>query len=424
MADAGSLIIRVLRRGRGFRALRAVEAPGWPPPPEQRIAMSEFAGRQGPVFPVEFYYELLDERLNVLWASTAPDRTGTLLEVPGRAQHTVRHNVADSQFRLRTPVRSDARFIRFVSEHYSRLFGRGEPVEHVLDIAGLVKSHIKYADAKLFWDPGAPRPKVVTVCLVSEGYQPEEQTKFNLSCQALANHVAGQAWLNAAPQIAFASVFHPSVSTGTDYLGCYGKTTWANTVFDSGYGYQDDCYLLEGLPEPPNGLNLYDIADSVNAELTLVLVNSSEYGGSSDHEIAWFPANSEQFHQLAMHELGHLLGLKDEYEDEIFGKDTAGIVGPNVCSDPTAVPWMAHVATPPGRVFASVDCPTGVPAGVTSFPVAAANAGEVGAFQGAAYDHCAHYRPQIDCKMRTLGTDFCVVCRAAVIADLVRRANA
>ena len=48
-------------------------------------------------------------------------------------------------------------------------------------------------------------------------------------------------------------------------------------------------------------------------------------------------------------------------------------------------------------------------------PVAA---GTVGAFTGAFYNHCGAYRPEFDCKMRTLSKPLCSVCQHRIEVKL------
>ena len=45
-------------------------------------------------------------------------------------------------------------------------------------------------------------------------------------------------------------------------------------------------------------------------------------------------------------------------------------------------------------------------------------AGTVGAFTGAFYNHCGAYRPEFDCKMRTLSKPFCSVCQNRIAVKL------
>ena len=44
--------------------------------------------------------------------------------------------------------------------------------------------------------------------------------------------------------------------------------------------------------------------------------------------------------------------------------------------------------------------------------------GIVGTFEGADYYHCAAFRPEYDCRMRTLGVPFCRVCQDVILRKL------
>jgi hypothetical protein len=154
--------------------------------------------------------------------------------------------------------------------------------------------------------------------------------------------------------------------------------------------------------------------------VTLVIVNSPQYGGSggSVATVSAHPGAAE----IALHEIGHTaFGFADEYEyyagcgtgeaghDHYAGGEP---VEPNVTAnaDPATIKWRSVLTSPADALPTTVnaDCaqcdaqPDPRPAGY------------VGAYAGARYHHCGAYRPSFDCRMRALNHPFCAVCQSAI----------
>ncbi|MCP4684782.1 MAG: hypothetical protein GY867_04965, partial [bacterium] len=152
----------------------------------------------------------------------------------------------------------------------------------------------------------------------------------------------------------------------------------------------------------------YALADLVARagvwDVILVLVNSTKYGGTGGG-IATSSVNSAA-PEVVLHELGHSFAeLADEYETEYSGYP-AGDHEPNVDYDSAGagLKWLAWVE--PG---------TPLPTPETS-PYLNMT---VGSFEGARYLTEGIYRPVYNCKMRSLGPDFCPVCKEAHIRELM-----
>lgn len=160
------------------------------------------------------------------------------------------------------------------------------------------------------------------------------------------------------------------------------------------------------------------------AHMTMVMVNSTEYGGSGG-EVAVFstaPAAAE----IALHEMGHTaFGFADEYEcyqgcgsgevghDEFSGGEP---IEPNVTANPDAatIKWNASLTNKEDAF------PTTTNANCTDCDSQSNPRKEtyVGAYAGARYFHCGCYRPSFNCRMRTLNNPFCGVCQAVISTAL------
>jgi hypothetical protein len=118
--------------------------------------------------------------------------------------------------------------------------------------------------------------------------------------------------------------------------------------------------------------------------------------------------------------MGHsAFGLADEYPFYAGGNETGRDHHPNVepfepnvstnanrnslkwnwaIAETTAIPTMTNI-----NCTRADNRPSPVPIGT------------VGLFEGARYYHCGAYRPEYDCKMRTLSAPFCRVCRQVIL---------
>jgi hypothetical protein len=125
-------------------------------------------------------------------------------------------------------------------------------------------------------------------------------------------------------------------------------------------------------------------------DAAVVTVNHQEYGGSGDgfNGIAVYSLHAAAT-QIAIHELGHALGLADEY-DEAAGDTYTGAepADPNVTTDLTAAKWSSLVTAANLPTWSSPDCT------VSNGGVADPEPGAVGLYEGAQYYHCGIYRPR------------------------------
>jgi hypothetical protein len=127
------------------------------------------------------------------------------------------------------------------------------------------------------------------------------------------------------------------------------------------------------------------------ADQVIALGNTAKYGGAGGG-VATAAGANDQAGQIAVHELGHSIGgLADEYEypyDQYTGTEPTEV---NVTANPTGAKWSAYLgqASPDGGV--------------------------IGAFEGARYYRLGLYRPTENSIMRTLGREFNLIGRDAMI---------
>jgi hypothetical protein len=204
-----------------------------------------------------------------------------------------------------------------------------------------------------------------------------------------------------------------------------------------------------------------DIAANAPYDVVEILVNSATYGGGGIYGLySTVAADSVWSSYVFIHEFGHhIAGLADEY----YTSDVAYLPAadrvepwePNVTAllDPARLKWRDLVtpATPvptpwpkaafelnakevqeKRRAIRAANRPEAEMDALfrdeekyeTALLNEGAQAGKVGAFEGANYEAHGYYRPQADCIMFTRdNVPFCVVCRRAIaqILDLYSR---
>ncbi|CCH35287.1 M64 family metallopeptidase [Actinosynnema sp. NPDC047251] len=127
------------------------------------------------------------------------------------------------------------------------------------------------------------------------------------------------------------------------------------------------------------------------ADQVIALGNTAKYGGAGGGVATAAGANA-QAGQIAVHELGHSIGgLADEYDYPYDRYSGGEPFEPNATADPSGAKWSRYL-------------------GQTS-----PDGGTVGAYEGSRYYRYGLYRPTENSIMRTLGREFNLVGREAMV---------
>jgi IgA Peptidase M64 len=213
-----------------------------------------------------------------------------------------------------------------------------------------------------------------------------------------------------------------SNESGADSPNCDG--TLVDTYFDATFCANNERTLVVD-----ETLVIETANDQVPEwDALLVFVNSEEYGGAARGGVA--AASRSLSEWTAVHELGHAaFGLADEYDYSAgcdsgeTGHDTytgSEPVEPNITTSVDLATlganqkWAARVDA--GTPLPTTENPDCTQCDRQPSPVAD---GTVGLFEGAGQYHCGLYRPEYDCRMRTLvELLFCAVCIEEILFDL------
>jgi hypothetical protein len=266
-------------------------------------------------------------------------------------------------------------------------------------------SGIRKFPAEKIVDSGDPADHV-DIAFLAEGYTADEMSKFISDAKSFADY-----FLKTPPfdrygkKFNFYAVLSPSDESG---VSIPGKGIYVNTSIGSSfYTFGMDRYLTAF-----DTKSIYDIAANVPCDGIFVLVNSKQYGGGGFYNHYCQSTSDNSVSRIvAVHEFGHsFAGLADEYVDESIAY--TGFY--NISHEP----WERNITTNvnfaskwKAMVNDTVPLPT---------PPTAAYAKVTGLFEGAGYLAKGIYRPRVDCRMRSNGTDeFCPVC-AKAIEDMIR----
>ncbi len=244
---------------------------------------------------------------------------------------------------------------------------------------------------RIFGDPSQTATRI-NVVIVPDGYTYAQKATLDAHAQTVVNYFRSKSpYAEHDPFLNFNLVYAYSTQDGTDQCDCATvRDTAMNTRFpNAGYPCGDSgnrcLYYGTGNGGPncdPNTSSANIAAAELRApakDVTLVMVNTTRYGGCGGDRAVFAGANSSAT-EIAVHELGHSLGgLADEYESYSTCGTGAGEVNTSLNKTTGAWPeWIADIGAP---------------------------------VQGGQYYTQCVYRPQSNCDMRALSVPFCAVCK-------------
>jgi hypothetical protein len=263
-----------------------------------------------------------------------------------------------------------------------------------------------------------PRSSRWNMVVLSDGYRSTELAKYSTDVENFINAIKNtkpidELW-NA---INIHRVNVTSIDSGADDpIACGGTGATPRTYFDATF-----C---------ASGIRRALVVDNATAlqvantrvpewDMVLVLVNSSIHGGTGGNVAT--SSTAVGFSETVIHEMGHsAFKLADEYEyyagcesgetghDKYLGSER---FEPNVTiyRNRNTNKWR-HLILPttPMPTTSNTNC-TECDSQSNPLPNR-----RIGAFEGARYYHCGLFRPEFNCKMKTLGPAFCAICQQQI----------
>jgi hypothetical protein len=249
--------------------------------------------------------------------------------------------------------------------------------------------------------------------ILGDGYRESEMTKYHTDVQRFVEHLNATAPFNDIwcgvniHRVDVASTDSGADEPATCGDGSTGSGAIRATFFDSSFCVNNTRRLLAGNTATALAVSNAQVPQG-NA--TIVIINSPIYGGAGG-DVAWFSTHPDSG-EIGIHELGHsYFGLIDEYGDIMNTFSGSEPIAPNatINTNRATIKWRSLIL--PATLLPTTRNPDCTQDGPATSPVPV---GTVGAFEGAARAHCGAYRPEFDCKMRTLGSQFCAVCQQRI----------
>jgi hypothetical protein len=260
------------------------------------------------------------------------------------------------------------------------------PAQPVLATSGQVHWPEEFGDPDrtFTWGDAGEATKRINIVLVPDGYTYAQKGTLQAHAQSLVDYLrATTPYREHDRFINYTLVYAYSNQSGTDQCDCASVVDTAmDTAFPSAGdpcgGSANRCLYYGSGCDSGSEVNIaLAEARAPAQDTTIVLVNTTRYGGCGGARAVYSAGNSAAT-DIAAHELGHsLAGLADEYVS-FSGCGTAG--GVNTSTNGSVGTWPEWI-------------------------------GDLGAPRlGAQYYTNCVYRPADDCKMRSLFTPFCPVC--------------
>lgn len=252
-----------------------------------------------------------------------------------------------------------------------------------------------------------PNEKRINFVFLSDGYQQHELDKFIKDVAAVSSYFFSQ-----SPLKEYKSYFNvfairvPSQESGASHPGtaadCKNYPDHGISVVNNYFGSSFDNSNIHRLlvPGDPSKITAVLAANFPRYDQVFILVNSPYYGGSggSYATASVSPASND----VMLHETAHSFArVADEYGGDCT---YSSLIGPNITQDtlPNLIPWNNWldkdfpIPTPPYPEFQN----------------------GVGLFEGAYYCDTGWYRPEFNCKMRSLGAEFCRICKQTIVEKI------
>ncbi len=268
-----------------------------------------------------------------------------------------------------------------------------------LQTSGEVHWPEEYGDPDIYrvWGNEAEAGRRVNIVLVPDGYTYASKATMEAHAQQMVDYFrATTPYAQHDLFVNYILVYAYSNENGTDecdcnievdtamasrFYGSYPCRDMRNRCLSYGYGCDTDTSHHIGLAELR--------APAQNK--TIVMVNTTRYGGCGGYRATYAAANSEAI-KVAIHEFGHSFpGLADEYVSYDDCGTYAGESNTSMNATEGAWPeWIAELGPPR---------------------------------EGAQYyTHCI-YRPMVTCKMQALASAFCPVCNQHTALDFFAHPN-
>ena len=296
---------------------------------------------------------------------------------------------------------------------------------------------------------GEPQGKV-DVLLLGDGYTAGQMGKWHADARRLTEVLlAASPFRERRKDFNFWAIDTPSEQSGVSRPS---DGVYRRSALRAGYdAFGSERYILAF-----DNKRIREVAAAAPYEFLIIVVNDRQYGGGGIFNLyATVAADNAFAPYILVHEFGHqLAGLADEYyTSDVAYKSVPERPEPwepNITADAQATKWKELIA-------AGIPLPTPWPKAAfeqhqaeyqknrnqlrtqkrpeeemealfrterdwsTKLLGSDANAGKVGAFEGANYEAHGYFRPQLDCTMFTRDeVGFCAVCRRAIekIIDL------
>jgi hypothetical protein len=264
--------------------------------------------------------------------------------------------------------------------------GPGDALESVTT-SGTVHWPEEYGDPDLYriYGNAAEVDRRINVVLVPDGYTHAEKVALEAHADAMVAAFRGRTpYAEHDRFFNYILVYAYSTQTGTDQCDCniVADTAMGSGFPNAGYPCGDSgnrCLYYGWSCDTPATGNI--VAAELRAparDATVVLVNTTRYGGCGGARAVYAAANPVAT-EIALHEVGHsIAGLADEY-----------------AGDPSCGTYASEINTSENASF-----------GAWPEWISTIGAPRLGADY---YEQCI-YRPEANCEMRALNQPFCRVC--------------